>query len=75
MWWGWGGGLQRTLCRRGFFFFEDLLIFFLPALGLRGCSWALSSCGGWGLLMVAAPLAAEHGPEGVSGCGSLAWLP
>ena len=36
------------MVRGGFFFF-----FFLDALGLHCCAWAFSSCGEWGLLLVA----------------------
>ena len=52
-------GVCRELCDA--FFLKDLFVFFLPALGLHGCSRALSSCGGWGLLMVVAPLAQSTG--------------
>ena len=51
---------------RVFFF---LVFFFLPVLGLSCCTQAFSSCGEWGLLLVAvhrlliavASLVAEHG--------------
>ena len=36
------------------FFKKKLFIYlFLAALGLRCCAWAFSSCGEWGLLLVA----------------------
>ena len=52
-----------------FFFFRNLFILFLAALGLRCCARAFSSCGERGLLFVVvrglliavASLVAEHG--------------
>ena len=34
-------------------FYKNLFIYFLAALGLRCCAWALSSCGEQGLLFLA----------------------
>ena len=50
-------------------FFFYFLVFFLAVLSLCCCTWALSSCGEWGLLfsavcgllMAVASLVAEHG--------------
>ena len=54
--------------RLHFFFFNYLFYLFLAALGLRWCTRAFSSCGECGLLfvvvrmlIVVAPLVAEHG--------------
>ena len=57
---------ERLFC---FWFFFNLILFFLTALGVRCCAWTFSSCGERGLLFVAvrglliavASLVAEHG--------------
>ena len=44
-----------------FYYFFNLFYLFLAALGLRCCARAFSSCGKWGLPLVAvASLVAEH---------------
>ena len=69
---------QVFQCLTLFFFFN----LFLAALGLHCCSWAFSSCGGWGLLFIAvsglliavASFVVEHRLQahGLSTCGSRA---
>ena len=66
-------GLRDLLCvfRQAFYFylFINFIYLFLPALGLRCCAQAFSSCGEWRLLLVSvhrlltevASFAAEHG--------------
>ena len=49
---------------------------FLVALGLCWCTWAFSSCGDLGLLVVVVPLdvdRAQSGHVGFSSCGMWAW--
>ena len=58
-------GVCRELYAAIFFFFlEDLLIFFLPALGLRGCSRAVSSCVAGGFSRWRPPLVQSMGLRG-----------
>ena len=50
-------------------FLKTTCLFIYGCTGLGGCTWALSSCGEeglffvvvWGLLILVAPLVAEHG--------------
>ena len=64
-----GEGYIELLYNSCNFFFIYLKKIFLAALGLGLCAWAFSSCGEWGLLLVAlhglfivvASLVVEHG--------------